>query len=67
MVQKALKALPSSISYDPVEHTTIDDLRFLVQHELDLLNEEPEHFEHIPQKELKQLKQQCVKFLKIFN
>lgn len=36
---EAYKAMPSFIADDPLGHTTISDLHFLVQHEIDLFTE----------------------------
>lgn len=63
MFNKALKELPKGITHDHMEHTTIEDLCFLVQHELDILNEEPEHYEHMSNANVLKLKKGCEKFL----
>jgi hypothetical protein len=65
--KKAIKKLPNGISYDPMEHTTIKDLLFIVQHELDLINEEPEHYEHMTDLEVFRLKKKCISFINTFN
>ncbi|OPH61756.1 hypothetical protein BC351_00500 [Paenibacillus ferrarius] len=66
-IDKALKAMPKEITYDPMEHTSISDLLFLVQHELDLMSEEPEHFEHASKADLINLKRKCVSFIKKYS
>lgn len=67
MIKKAFKDLPSFISFDPIIHTNINDLCFLVRHELDLIKEEPEHFEHLNRIELKRRKNECESFLKNYK
>jgi hypothetical protein len=64
---KALKSIPSGITYDLMEHNTVKDLIFLVQHELDLMSEEPEHFEHLTQSEIETMIISCNKFLKKYR
>lgn len=63
MFEKAIKKLPDGITYDPFNHTTIEDLIYLVQHELDLIKEEPSHFEHLTKDELLKLKRKCERFI----
>ncbi|GAV11317.1 hypothetical protein [Paenibacillus sp. NAIST15-1] len=60
----AVKSLPEGVSYDPMEHTSIYDLIYLVQHELDLIEEEPEHYNHLSVRELNNLKINCGKFIR---
>jgi|GEM_PF-3832749 len=67
MFNKALKALPSNVGYDPGEHTTVSDLLYIVQHELDLMNEEPEQYEHMSAREFNKLSNQYKKFIVRFS
>jgi hypothetical protein len=67
MFNKALKTLPSNVGYDPCEHSTVSDLVYIVQHELDLMNEEPEQYEHMTPKELHTFKTKCNNFIKKFK
>lgn len=67
MFNKALKALPSNVGYDPSEHTTVLDLLYIVQHELDLMNEEPEQYEYLSTTEFNKLKKKCLNFIQKYR
>lgn len=67
MFNKALKALPSNVGYDPGEHTTVSDLIYIVQHELDLMNEEPEQYEYLSAAEFNKLKKKCLNFIQKYK
>jgi len=65
--KQALLELPSEIGYDPTQHKTLEDLKYLVRHELDLIKEEPESFEHLTAYELQRRAAFCHNFLQFWG
>jgi hypothetical protein len=67
LYNKALKALPSNVGFDASQHTTIDDLIYIIQHELDLMNEEPEQYDYLSKSEFHKLKRKCSNFIQKYK
>lgn len=63
--QHALKELPAVAAYDSMQHTTIDDLILSVQHEIDLINEQPDDvLGHMSRSEMSKLKAELGRYIK---